>query len=39
MPGLQFTGSLAATVFGPMMRFVAGTEFAALRIARRLVAA
>ncbi|WP_079050895.1 MULTISPECIES: FAD-dependent oxidoreductase [unclassified Streptomyces] len=34
VPGLYFTGSLAAPVFGPMMRFVAGTEFAAKRIAR-----
>ncbi|MFJ5031856.1 FAD-dependent oxidoreductase [Streptomyces sp. NPDC088560] len=34
VPGLYFTGSLAAPVFGPMMRFVAGTEFAASRIAR-----
>ncbi|MGW7529037.1 FAD-dependent oxidoreductase [Streptomyces sp. NPDC054783] len=33
-PGLYFTGSLAAPMFGPMMRFVAGTEFAATRIAR-----
>ncbi|MGW5258674.1 FAD-dependent oxidoreductase [Streptomyces sp. NPDC004012] len=34
VPGLYFTGSLAAPMFGPMMRFVAGTEFAATRIAR-----
>ncbi|MFF7970135.1 FAD-dependent oxidoreductase [Streptomyces sp. NPDC007905] len=34
VPGLYFTGSLAAPMFGPMMRFVAGTEFAARRIAR-----
>ncbi|MER6127198.1 FAD-dependent oxidoreductase [Streptomyces sp. NPDC001795] len=34
VPGLYFTGSLAAPVFGPMMRFVAGTEFAATRITR-----
>ncbi|WP_330460325.1 NAD(P)-binding domain-containing protein [Streptomyces sp. NBC_00820] len=33
-PGLYFTGSLAAPMFGPMMRFVAGTEYAATRIAR-----
>ncbi|MFI6495133.1 FAD-dependent oxidoreductase [Streptomyces sp. NPDC050564] len=32
IPGLYFTGSLAAPMFGPMMRFVAGTEFAATRI-------
>ncbi|MFI8239473.1 FAD-dependent oxidoreductase [Streptomyces sp. NPDC085866] len=34
VPGLYFTGSLAAPMFGPMMRFVAGTKFAATRIAR-----
>ncbi|MGY5010621.1 FAD-dependent oxidoreductase [Streptomyces sp. 900105755] len=39
VPGLYFTGSLAAPVFGPMMRFVAGTEFAAVRIARHVAAA
>ncbi|QHA02676.1 SidA/IucD/PvdA family monooxygenase [Streptomyces broussonetiae] len=33
VPGLYFTGSLAAPMFGPMMRFVAGTEYAATRIA------
>ncbi|KOV67589.1 FAD-dependent oxidoreductase [Streptomyces sp. MMG1121] len=33
VPGLYFTGSLAAPMFGPMMRFVAGTGFAATRIA------
>ncbi|MER5927534.1 NAD(P)-binding domain-containing protein [Streptomyces mirabilis] len=37
VPGLYFTGSLAAPMFGPMLRFVAGTEFAARRIAGRLV--
>ncbi|WEO99466.1 FAD-dependent oxidoreductase [Streptomyces sp. FXJ1.172] len=37
VPGLYFTGSLAAPMFGPMMRFVAGTEFAAARIARAAV--
>ncbi|MER7842053.1 FAD-dependent oxidoreductase [Streptomyces sp. NPDC096040] len=36
VPGLYFTGSLAAPMFGPMMRFVAGTEFAAVRIARHI---
>ncbi|WP_406445216.1 NAD(P)-binding domain-containing protein [Streptomyces sp. NBC_00631] len=36
--GLYFTGSLAAPMFGPMMRFVAGTEFAAVRIARHIAA-
>jgi thioredoxin reductase len=32
--GLYVTGSLAAPTFGPMLRFVAGTEFAAARVAR-----
>ncbi|MET7745973.1 FAD-dependent oxidoreductase [Streptomyces sp. NPDC005385] len=36
VPGLYFTGSLAAPMFGPMMRFVAGTQYAATRIARRV---
>ncbi|MEU7381808.1 FAD-dependent oxidoreductase [Streptomyces sp. NPDC042207] len=34
VPGLYFTGSLAAPMFGPMMRFVAGTGYAAARVAR-----
>ncbi|MFJ7904723.1 FAD-dependent oxidoreductase [Streptomyces sp. NPDC096198] len=34
VPGLYFTGSLAAPMLGPMMRFVAGTEFTAERITR-----
>ncbi|MFE1863446.1 FAD-dependent oxidoreductase [Streptomyces anandii] len=37
VPGLYFTGSLAAPMFGPMMRFVAGTEYAATRIAQDTV--
>ncbi|MEU2876346.1 NAD(P)/FAD-dependent oxidoreductase, partial [Streptomyces sp. NPDC007070] len=36
VPGLYFAGSLSAPMFGPMMRFVAGAEFAATRIARDL---
>ncbi|MGQ4386954.1 FAD-dependent oxidoreductase [Streptomyces sp. SAS_270] len=36
VPGLYFTGSLAAPMFGPMMRFVAGTEYAATHIAGHL---
>ncbi|MFF0142296.1 FAD-dependent oxidoreductase [Streptomyces sp. NPDC005227] len=36
VPGLYFAGSLAAPMFGPMMRFVAGTRYAATRIARRV---
>ncbi|GAX57747.1 ferredoxin--NADP reductase [Streptomyces olivochromogenes] len=34
VPGLYVTGSLAAPMFGPMMRFVAGTEYAAACVAR-----
>jgi hypothetical protein len=36
VPGLFFTGVLAAPSFGPAMRFVSGTHFSAPRIARRL---
>jgi hypothetical protein len=36
VPGLYFTGSLAAPMLGPMMRFVAGTEYAATRVAGHL---
>ncbi|OIJ65339.1 FAD-dependent oxidoreductase [Streptomyces mangrovisoli] len=39
VPGLYFTGSLAAPMFGPMMRFVAGTEYAATHITRRVATA
>ncbi|MGQ5637651.1 MULTISPECIES: FAD-dependent oxidoreductase [unclassified Streptomyces] len=38
VPGLYFTGSLAAPTFGPMLRFVAGTRFAATRIAHDALA-
>ncbi|WP_454394650.1 FAD-dependent oxidoreductase [Streptomyces sp. JNUCC 63] len=34
VPGLYFAGSLSAPMFGPMMRFVAGTTYAATRLAR-----
>ncbi|MGW7824530.1 hypothetical protein ACWGLF_42145 [Streptomyces puniciscabiei] len=34
VPGLYVAGSLAASMFGPMMRFVAGTQYAAVRVAR-----
>ncbi|PZH19627.1 oxidoreductase [Streptomyces sp. NTH33] len=34
VPGLYFAGSLAAPMFGPMMRFVAGTAYTAARLAR-----
>jgi hypothetical protein len=37
VPGLYFTGSPAAPMFGPVLRFVARTEFTARRIAGRLV--
>ena len=33
VPGLYFTGNLSAPAFGPMMRFVVGTRYAATRIA------
>jgi FAD-dependent urate hydroxylase len=34
VPGLHFLGAPAAWSFGPLMRFVAGTEFAARALAR-----
>jgi hypothetical protein len=36
VPGLFFTGALAAPSMGPLMRFVAGTHFTAPRVVRRL---
>jgi len=33
VPGLYFTGLAAAATFGPLMRFVCGTRFAARRVA------
>jgi cation diffusion facilitator CzcD-associated flavoprotein CzcO/predicted ATP-grasp superfamily ATP-dependent carboligase len=36
VPDLYFVGYLAALSFGPVMRFVLGTDFAARRVARRL---
>ncbi|MFG2818183.1 NAD(P)-binding domain-containing protein [Kitasatospora sp. NPDC048365] len=39
VPGLYFTGLSAADSFGPLMRFVAGTGFAARRISRSIAAA
>jgi cation diffusion facilitator CzcD-associated flavoprotein CzcO len=36
VPGLYFSGLAAALTFGPLMRFVAGTEFAARRITHAL---
>jgi hypothetical protein len=35
-PGLFFVGAAAAGSFGPLLRFVVGTEFAAPRVASRL---
>jgi len=39
VPGLYFTGLPAAASYGPVMRFVCGTEFASPRLAKHLVAA
>jgi FAD-dependent urate hydroxylase len=36
VPGLFFTGALAAPSLGPLMRFVAGTHFTGPRVARGL---
>ena len=36
LPGLHFTGAVAAYSFGPLMRFVAGTPFASAAVARRV---
>jgi thioredoxin reductase len=36
VPGLFFTGALAAPSLGPLMRFVAGTHFTGPRVASRL---
>jgi pyruvate/2-oxoglutarate dehydrogenase complex dihydrolipoamide dehydrogenase (E3) component len=38
VPGLYFVGPIAAPSFGPLMRFAAGVEFTARRLARHLVA-
>ncbi|MEU7408729.1 MULTISPECIES: FAD-dependent oxidoreductase [Streptomyces] len=38
-PGLYFTGLPAAASYGPVMRFVCGTEFASPRLANHLAAA
>lgn len=37
VPGLHFLGAPAAWSFGPLMRFVAGTEFASRALTRRIV--
>jgi len=39
VPGLHFIGSSAVLSFGPLMRFVAGTSYAAPALARALVTA
>jgi cation diffusion facilitator CzcD-associated flavoprotein CzcO len=39
VPGLYFTGLPAAASYGPVMRFVCGTEFASPRLAKHLSAA
>ena len=36
VPGLFFTGALAAPSLGPLMRFVAGTHFTGPRVAHRI---
>jgi FAD-dependent urate hydroxylase len=38
VPGLHFVGAPAAWSFGPLMKFVAGAEFAAKAVARGVVA-
>lgn len=38
-PALHFLGAPAAWSFGPLMRFVAGTEFSAIALARRVMEA
>ncbi len=38
VPGLYFTGLPAAASYGPVMRFVCGTEFASPRLVRHLAA-
>jgi hypothetical protein len=37
VPGLHFLGAPAAWSFGPLMRFVAGTEFASLALTRGIL--
>jgi hypothetical protein len=39
LPGLHFLGAPAAWSFGPLMKFVAGTEFAAQALRRRILEA
>ena len=37
VPGLHFVGAAAAISFGPVMRFVVGTHYAAPAVARRAI--
>ncbi len=37
LPGLHFLGAPAAWSFGPLLRFVAGTEFASPKLAKRVL--
>jgi len=37
LPGLHFVGAPAAWSFGPLMRFVAGTEFTSRALAERIL--
>lgn len=39
VPGLYFTGLFTAASYGPVMRFVCGTEFASPRLAKHLAGA
>lgn len=39
IPGLHFLGAPAALSFGPLMRFVSGSHYAALRLARAIAPA
>jgi hypothetical protein len=38
VPGLHFVGASAVSSFGPLMRFIAGTPFAARQVARAIAA-
>ena len=37
VPGLHFVGAAAAQTFGPVMRFVIGTAYAAPAVARKIL--
>jgi hypothetical protein len=39
VPGLYFTGLPSAASYGPVMRFVCGTEFASPRLVKHLATA